>query len=594
MNEEAYNGVRQKLCVPPIYWVVDVDFTAWIRAIRNATVLELRPEVDWIDDETLIQVRRMTAEDLESQADLPESKHEYEDTLHVIKLPLPIPEAKLSEGPQFLFIRPDEYALFKCFTKHDWCILTGNPGISKSWFQWKFILFCYRPDLFDKFAPIIEEILVPGPKTEPFIPKLIVRTEAGEKSWFFFVGLDADVLRVEHSPKQLDRITDENTTILWEPASITTPVYYAGIKARIIATVSPNEARIHEFRKRAKMFFMPCPGELQIRLMGQVFRRYATEIIKCPSDAVIHERVMNFGPFIRTALCWDSDELKQFIDDRLREINGLVTDTEKLRSNTQVMETTTGKCLSHRSAIILIHRNSKAPFLGYTVCEYDFSCDNVIRLIQLAIAQMGIQVVKDHLFAINQGSIGLSERLPIFLERIFELYALDKGITWSYRPLLLKENNSETDWGPVKVEKFKWVERNTTTLQNMVENVLYYPDNKSFPLVDMYYKNKSGLVGIQATMGMEHAKNVSVYQKFYDKIGTSPNATNLKLYYLIMPRNIGHFKKEEFNPTQFWKDVKSGDWLRWKSKITFFALLPPSNFEAIMPEYAGLTNIPEL
>jgi len=205
----------------------------------------------------------MKAQDLESQADLPESKHEYEDTLHVIKLPLPIPEAKLSVAPQFLFIRPDEYALFKCFTKHDLCILTGNPGISKSWFQWKFILFCYRPDLFDKFAPIIEEILVPGPKTEPFIQKLIVQTEAGEESWLFFVGLDVDVLHVEHSPKQLDRITNENTTILWEPRETSTPVYYSRVKARIIATVSPNKDRIHEFKKRAKMFL--CPVQVNYR-----------------------------------------------------------------------------------------------------------------------------------------------------------------------------------------------------------------------------------------------------------------------------------------------------------------------------------------
>ena len=34
------------------------DFTAWIRAIQNATIVELGPEVDWIDDEDLIQVRR--------------------------------------------------------------------------------------------------------------------------------------------------------------------------------------------------------------------------------------------------------------------------------------------------------------------------------------------------------------------------------------------------------------------------------------------------------------------------------------------------------------------------------------------------------
>ena len=107
------------------------DFTAWIRAIQNATIVELGPEVDWIDDEDLIQVRRMTAQDLESQADLPQSKHEYEDTLTVIKLPLPIPlpYEDYPPAPQFLFVRPDEYALFKCFKQRKWCIMTGNPGI---------------------------------------------------------------------------------------------------------------------------------------------------------------------------------------------------------------------------------------------------------------------------------------------------------------------------------------------------------------------------------------------------------------------------------------------------------------------------------
>jgi len=107
----------------------------------------------------LIQVRRMTAQDLESQVDLLEPEHEYEDTLDVIKLPLPIPGEMLSDAPQFLIIRPDEYALFKCFGIHKRCILTGNPGISKSWFQWKFILFCYRLDLFDQFSPFKEKLL---------------------------------------------------------------------------------------------------------------------------------------------------------------------------------------------------------------------------------------------------------------------------------------------------------------------------------------------------------------------------------------------------------------------------------------------------
>jgi len=91
----------------------------------------------------------------------------------------------------------------------------------------------------------------------------------------------------------LDCITDENTTILWEPGSSMTPVYYEGVKARIIVTVSPNEKLFHEFNKRAEMLFMPCPSELQIRLMGQVYRRFATYLENCPTDEEIRSIYSN-------------------------------------------------------------------------------------------------------------------------------------------------------------------------------------------------------------------------------------------------------------------------------------------------------------
>jgi len=59
-------------------------------------------------------------------------------------------------------------------------------------------------------------------------------------------------------------IDDENSTILWEPGSRTTPIYYSGVDARIIATVSQNKDHIHEFKKEANMFFMPCQSKVQI------------------------------------------------------------------------------------------------------------------------------------------------------------------------------------------------------------------------------------------------------------------------------------------------------------------------------------------
>jgi hypothetical protein len=188
------------------------------------------------------------------------------------------------------------------------------------------------------------------------------------------------------------------------------------------------------------------------------------------------------------------------------------------------------------------------------------------------------------LIAINQGNIGLSERLPIFLERIFEFHSLDKGIKWKYRQMLLKGNDREANWDLFRAN-FTQVEGTITTFQEMVENVLYYPEDRSFPLVDMYYKNKSGLVGIQATMAKEHAKNVSVYQNFYDQIDTSPENTPLKLYYLIMPCNIDYFEGASFPPGKFWDNVKQGIAQPWEENITFFALLPPSSFEANMLEF---------
>ena len=93
------------------------------------------------------------------------------------------------------------------------------------------------------------------------------------------------------------------------------------------------------------------------------------------------------------------------------------------------------------------------------------------------------------------------------------------------------------------------------------------------------------MFGIQDTMAEKHAKDVSLYQSFYDEIGTCPRTVRLQLYYLIMPCNIDFFEKDYFSEGKFWTDVKSGIPLKWKKHVTFFALLPPASFEACMPEY---------
>ena len=141
----------------------------------------------------------------------------------------------------------------------------------------------------------------------------------------------------------------------------------------------------------------------------------------------------------------------------------------------------------------------------------------------------------------------------------------------------------ELEWANFNV-KFHRVERSITTFQNMAAQVLYYPSDTSFPLVDMYFKDELGkLVGIQATMSKKHPKTVSTHERFFEELQTNPHRTPLELYYLIIPCFKDHYSQSSYDESQFWKGVLSQNESIWKNNISFYALVPPDNFDAITP-----------
>ena len=94
----------------------------------------------------------------------------------------------------------------------------------------------------------------------------------------------------------------------------------------------------------------------------------------------------------------------------------------------------------------------------------------------------------------------------------------------------------------------------------------------------MYYKNDaSELIGIQATTASTHPKPVSTYESFYKKIGTTPEATPLCLYYLIVPRQVEAYNNHQYAESKFWKNVRMGVPDKWKENISFHMLFPPLN-----------------
>jgi len=235
----------------------------------------------------------------------------------------------------------------------------------------------------------------------------------------------------------------------------------------------------------------------------------------------------------------------------------------------------------------VVHRDATNPFGGYAVPYNQFSCEFVRNEIIKYIDQSSIQFVKQQLIATNRDEKTF-DLAHIYLVRIFEFYA-KTGIQWKCCRMKLQSSLSGTDdWQQYSVQ-FKVVDKSITAYDDMKHGVLYYPTDESFPLVDMYYLDaKQKLVGIQATMGKKHPKSVTMYENFYEKLTTSPEHTKLHLYYLIMPRYVDkYYRENEAYPlSHFWVDVKNGIDSKWKENIHFYTLLPPDTFEASYPNDA--------
>lgn len=150
----------------------------------------------------------------------------------------------------------------------------------------------------------------------------------------------------------------------------------------------------------------------------------------------------------------------------------------------------------------------------------------------------------------------------------------------------LKRCIFNTNEQPISAQ-FDCIERAITAHDKMKSGVLYYPNDASFSLVDMYYKDAdNNLIGIQPTIGQRHEKPFSVYESFYRKLSTTAEQSPLQLYYSILPCMLPQYAKDNYPPSQFFSDVtgNSDEVQKWTSFIHFYILLPPDDFEATFPE----------
>jgi hypothetical protein len=202
----------------------------------------------------------------------------------------------------------------------------------------------------------------------------------------------------------------------------------------------------------------------------------------------------------------------------------------------------------------------------------------VLKTISNEIAKFGIDVVRQHLCAANNGEIIFEDVVPAFLERIFQLYSLE-GINWKQYPIQLKVNDCKAMNWEVFTLMLNRVERRITQIQDMEPGVLYYPSHKSFPLVVMYYVDDQGNIScIHAPMAKQYPKRVSDYERFFAAIGAEPAEIKIAFYFLTMPCKLHRYLLSDNTQSKFWNGVKLGIDYTWKENISFNVLLPPDTF----------------
>lgn len=225
------------------------------------------------------------------------------------------------------------------------------------------------------------------------------------------------------------------------------PVIYDNCMTRMIATVSPDVTRYHDFSKVATKLYMPCPSEIQLRLMGQIYRTVFMEGDEYHlSDSTIRQRVRMYGPFTRNILCWTNNQFDEFESDRSAEILTMTSNVinNVMTSGTHVViKQNARQCgLSFCLARIAIQRDI-SPRYGIKSVVYYVTSERAITLFSQHIASLNIELVMAHLKEFNSGHIKLEDFISVYLERAFWLHSVsDAGLSWRRWQMRHEENLS--------------------------------------------------------------------------------------------------------------------------------------------------------
>lgn len=422
--------------------------------------------------------------------------------------------------PSTLFIRKFYPDLLNILLMYKYSILLGNPGISKSWFQWYILYRMLKQGSDCKF-------------------KLIAR-QVGQSNLSFIFPQSSKVFVTRHVNSGLYflnwYIHKDLTLLLVEPESLLTEPRMFGVQTMLMC--SPNDKRYKEFYKNgATKLYMPVWKLDELQLVAAHIRENVNDefLNNALKPEEVEERYRRFGGIFRYVIPANLEALE---NAKTRQTNVLshIKPVDVLIRGDDIERRDDNK--DNISHFLLQYDVNMENFKSFTMM---IASDHVqqhfdSKIMNISDLEMAIQCLRSMFI----GSIPTRELLFEYVvyhmlqHSTFKWYA-SKGQEWVERKIELKSCKF--------VEKY-----NEKVLKDMEPGVLYRPANQKFVAVDMMWvqQNDSGqreYFCIQVTFAKKQNKKRSVYTKLYTNLGIKKE-DRITIYFVTNPEYAKSYAKK--------------------------------------------------
>jgi hypothetical protein len=450
-----------------------------------------------------------------------------------------------------IFVRDFYPSLLEDLRKSRGSILVGNPGTSKSFFQFYYLARIFNPSLFgslpkDSFG-----------STDP--PNVVVRQICGSHLEIYQQHSDqVHVIRPE-TGGIFTYLDEKKSLYLMEPSTSVSEPYLTEIPTLI--TVPPDPRRYKQFAKdRGNTFYMPCYSQDELVAIGKYLRengRVPEGMEQEYQEDAIKKRFYKYGGIIRHVFPQDQDQLRRIEAAQSNVIFYAACRFDRILTSSTLEDPQVSDLIAQYE----VPRETKGKKIRFENPPLNFVSEGVADQLRDSISRASLEIAISALIW-NDKTGCMSQLCPLIYRNVlYSLITSAEGLKCQRRTLKLGSDGASKESQRSKSQSDGWVDyelklKSTNCVSppssEMAIDTLYYSTNVNFPMAEFFYKKEDGtLVAFQVTRQDKSPKMIaqSVFDQFVDEVKFPKDHISTKLELVLIPSPIRadqmHFKQNK-------------------------------------------------